>query len=84
MLPARDCSAAIGSACHRQKEAVEAAAFPVRQGAISTEGSIGPCCFTSCEVSILVKDNLYPNRHAMSTVNSGTAAGSEGGQAESE
>lgn len=72
---AGSCSAAISAACHRPKEDVDAALLPVLWGAVSTEGPIGHCCFTSFEVSPPVKGKPYADRDAMFPMDSDTATG---------
>lgn len=72
---AGSCSAAISAACHRPKDDVDAAVFPVLWGAVGTEGPIGHCCFTSFEVSAPVKGESYADRDAMPSMDSDTATG---------
>ena len=59
------------------------AAVPVKRGAIGREAPIGHCRFTSFEVSTPGKGEPYASRYAMSSTESGTAAGTEGGKARS-
>ena len=80
---ARSCSAAISAAFHRPEEDVNAALLPVSWGAVSTDGPIVHCCFTSFEVSPPVEGELYANRDAISSTDSGTATGVESGQTRS-
>lgn len=72
---AGSCSAAISAACHRPREDVDAAVLPVLWGSVGTEGPIGHCCFTSFEISAPVEGELYADRDAMPSMNSGTATG---------
>ena len=76
---AGSCSAAISAACHRPEEDVDAALLPVLWGAVSTEGPIGHCCFTSFEVSPPVEGKLYAGRDTMSSMDAG-ATGADSGQ----
>lgn len=78
---AGSCSAAISAACHRPEANVDAAVLPVKWGAMGIEAPIGHCCFTSFEVSIPVKGEPYAGLYAMSSMDSGTATGAEGGKA---
>ena len=80
---AGSCSAAISAACHRPKEDLDAAVLPVLWGAVSTEGRIGHCCFTSFDVSTPVEGKPYADRDAMSSIDSSVATRADSTQAES-
>lgn len=56
---AGSCSAAISAACHRPEDDVDAATKPVMWGVVSSDKSVGHCCFTSFEVSRPVPGELY-------------------------
>lgn len=78
---AGSCSAAISAACHRPKEDLDAAVLPVQWGAVSTDGRIGHCCFTSFDVSTPVKGKPYADQDAMSSIDSSVATRAESSQA---
>ena len=78
---AGSCSAAISAACHRPKEDLDAAVLPVLWGAVSTEGDIGHCCFTSFNVSTPMKGKPYADRDAMSSIDSSVTTRAESAQA---
>ncbi|MCJ1428446.1 hypothetical protein MMC29_006356 [Sticta canariensis] len=78
---AGSCSAAISAACHRPKGDLDAAVLPVLWGAVSIEGRIGHCCFTSFDVSTPVKGKPYADRDAMASIDSSVATRADSAQA---